>query len=339
MADESDIEQPGGDRPKEVRRVGASPAEQDARAGSAPSPDAPMTRSDVYTRPMAAGRVADGPLAKLGTWLRLHLTSELQRREVELDAQLADLPGVTRANIVAVLSPKGGVGKTTSTFLLGNVLAARQNLRVIAIDANPDFGTLAALAPDELRSDKSLADLIGAQKRIDSAAQLKPFVSRLPTGLHLLGAPARAEVMAEMTPNLYGQLLELLRRYYEVILLDLGTGITDPIAQFAVESADQMVVITTPEWVTSANVLGALRYLSNENATLVLNQAPAKKRGNREVIEANFRRQALSTRVTVPYDERLRTMLDSGSYDLDRLARGTRVPVKELGLAIGRELA
>jgi MinD-like ATPase involved in chromosome partitioning or flagellar assembly len=141
-----------------------------------------------------------------------------------------------------------------------------------------------------------------------------------------------------MTPGLYGQLLDLLRRHYEVVLLDLGTGITDPIAQFAIEQADQMVVITTPEWVTAATVLGALRHLKNDQATLVLNQAPAKNSGNREVIEANFRRQALSTRVAIPYDERLRTMLDSGTYDLDALSRATRVPIKELGLTIGAGL-
>lgn len=340
-SDEPTFERSGTVRPlHEQAEPEAGPSDNAPRQAASPRSERaePMTRRDVYTRPMAAGRVADGPMSKLVTWAKLHLTSELHRREVELDAQLGTLPGVTRANTIAVLSPKGGVGKTTSTFVLGNVLASRLKLRVIAIDANPDFGTLAALAPDELRSQRSLADLIGAQSQLDSAAQLKPYVSTLPTGLHLLGAPARAEVMAQMSPGLYGQLLSLLGRFYEVILLDLGTGITDPIAQFAVESADQMVVITTPEWVTAANVLGALRYLSNDNATLVLNQAPAKNRGNREVIEANFRRQSLSTRVTLPYDERLRTMLDSGSYDLDELGRGTRVPIKELGLAVGREL-
>jgi MinD-like ATPase involved in chromosome partitioning or flagellar assembly len=340
MSIHHDAEQPEREHEAEgFERAGSvRPLHDPDRTTPPPPPGERMTRRDVYSRPMAAGRVADGPMTKLRDWAKLRLTTELQRREADLEQQMAALPGVTRANTVAILSPKGGVGKTTNTFLLGNVLASKLNLRVVAIDANADFGTLAALAPDDVRSERSLADLLQDAKRLQTTAEIAPYVSRLQTGLHLLGAPALAEVMAQMTPGLYGQLLDLLRRHYEVVLLDLGTGITDPIAQFAIEQADQMVVITTPEWVTAATVLGALRHLKNDQATLVLNQAPAKNSGNREVIEANFRRQALSTRVAIPYDERLRTMLDSGTYDLDALSRATRVPIKELGLTIGAGL-
>ena len=225
---------------------------------------------------------------------------------------------MTRPNTVAVISPKGGVGKTTISFVLGNLLASQLRMRVVALDANPDFGTLASLAPDDFRSQRSLADLLADSTEIDSPAELHPYVARLPTGLHLLGAPAHAEVMGQMTPGLYSRLLDFLEKFYEVVILDLGTGITDPLAQFAVDRADQTVVITTPEWVTAAGVLGALRYLQLEQGTLVLNQAPGGRHaGNREVVKANFRRHAVETSATIPYDDRLRVMLDTGTYSLD----------------------
>ena len=47
------------------------------------------------------------------------------------------------AKCVAVLSLKGGVGKTTTTIGLGATFASWRGDRVIAVDANPDFGTLA----------------------------------------------------------------------------------------------------------------------------------------------------------------------------------------------------
>ena len=56
--------------------------------------------------------------------------------------------------------------------------------------------------------------------------------------------------------------------------------------------------------------------------------------GNRDVIEANFRRHAVETSATIPHDDRLRVMLDTGTYSLSALRLGTRVPVKELGAAI-----
>jgi MinD-like ATPase involved in chromosome partitioning or flagellar assembly len=300
-------------------------------------PRAPsMTRSDVYVRPMHAGRPV-GPLARATNWLRVRLSTDLQRREWAVDEQLGQIRTITRPNTIAVLSPKGGVGKTTISFVLGNLLASELRLRVIALDANPDFGTLAALAADDLRSSRSLADLLADSRRIESPAELHPYVSRLPSGLHLLGAPAHAEVMAQMTPGLYARLLDLLERFYEVLILDLGTGITDPIAQFAVDRADQSIVITTPEWITAAGVLGALRYLQLEEGTLVLNQAPAgRNSGSRAVIEENFRRQAVATRATIPYDDRLRLMLDTGTYALENLRRSSRVPAKELGASIAR---
>jgi MinD-like ATPase involved in chromosome partitioning or flagellar assembly len=296
-----------------------------------------MTRRDIYAEPMRGGRpVPNGPLARALAGLRQLLASDLKKREWAVDELLATMPPMTRPNTIAVVSPKGGVGKTTVSYLLGNLLASELKLRVVALDANPDFGTLSALAPDEHRTRRSLADLLADHSRIDSPAELHPYVSRLPSGLHLLGAPAHAEVMAQMTPGLYARLLDFLGRFYEVLILDLGTGITDPLAQFAIERADQSVVITTPEWITAAGVLGALRYLQLEEGTLVLNQAPVRRNsGNREVIEENFRRQAVATKATIPYDERLRVMLDTGTYELSQVRRSTRVPIKDLAAAIG----
>lgn len=309
-----------------------APGGSEVRAAAQPS----MSRQDVYARPMRAGRpLPTGPLTRATAWLKYKLSSELQRREWELDEQLVHAPAMSRPNTVAVISPKGGVGKTTTSFILGSLLAEQLRLRVVALDANPDFGTLSSLAPDEHRTSRSLADLLADSTEIESPAELHPYMARLPTGLHLLGAPAHAEVMAQMTPVLYGRLLDFLERFYEVIILDLGTGITDPLAQFAVERSDQTVVITTPEWVTAAGVLGALRYLELDRGSLVLNQAPTGRHaGNRDVIEENFRRHAVETSAIIPYDERLRVMVDTGTYSLSALKLGTRVPVKELGAAI-----
>ena len=149
-------------------------------------------------------------------------------------------------------------------------------------------------------------------------------MSRLPSGLHLLGAPTDAELMAKIGPESYGHLLAFLSIFYEVILLDLGTGITDPLARFAIERSDQLVLVTTPEFITSQSVAGALRYLAHERATLVLNQASSGHEADIKQIEAHFREQRLRRSVTIPRDDQLRTMLDTGTYGLDALERDTR---------------
>src|SRR3954454_1313650 len=139
--------------------------------------------------------VRDTPWRRLRDRIASFLVSKGESEEADIDGLIGTQAGVSRPNTISIISPKGGVGKTTNTFLVGNLLATHLQLRVIAVDANPDFGTLAALAPDELRSGKTLAELIGDWDRIRTAAALRPYVSQLATGLHLLAAPADPEVM------------------------------------------------------------------------------------------------------------------------------------------------
>jgi len=244
---------------------------------------------------------------------------------------------VTRPNVVALISPKGGVGKTTSTFLVGNILATHLKLRVIAVDANPDSGTLARLAPDDRRSERSLAELLDDADRLKTAAELGPYISRLPSGLHVLGAPRDAELTATLGPDRYGELVAFLSCFYEVVLLDLGTGVAGPLARFAIERADQAVLVTTPEWVTASIVLDALSLLQHDRTTVVINKSLLRSADVR-VIEERFRAEHLHRSVTIPHDDQLAVMLDTGTYDLGALKRRSRIAIKRLGLAVAEQL-
>jgi MinD-like ATPase involved in chromosome partitioning or flagellar assembly len=285
------------DPPAELLPATTSPA-------AAAEPSRQPRRDEFYDMPIVDGKpVPNTLLTRLRDQLRALLMSSGEREEAQLESSLRRLPGVSRTNVVATLSPKGGCGKTTSTFLAGNVLASHLRLRALAVDLNPDFGTLADLAPDRARAPLSLVDLLRDKEQI--------------------GSP--------------GELLAFLRRFYEVILLDLGTGVTAPIATFAVEHADQVVVVTTPEWITNTKVQIALSHLRLENATLVLNKVEGS--AGLEATERQFSRQRLSQRVSVPADLQLKTMLDSGTFSLSGLGRSTRVPIKKLGLAVASQLA
>src|SRR5215213_5189493 len=246
-------------------------------------------------------------------------------------------PGVTRPNVVAVVSPKGGVGKTTSAFVVGNLLSTHLKLRAVAVDANPDFGTLARLAPDDRRSDRSLAELLESADKLRTAAELGPYISRLPSGLHVLGAPRDPQLTARLGPDRYGELVAFLSCFYEVVLLDLGTGVAGPLARFALERADQAVLVTTPEWVTASIVLDALAHVQHDRTTVALNKSLLRA-GDLPAVEQRFRAEHLHRTVSIPYDEQLAAMLDAGHYTLDALRRPTRLAIKQLGLAVAEQL-
>jgi MinD-like ATPase involved in chromosome partitioning or flagellar assembly len=297
-----------------------------------------LTRRDVHPRPLVDGQaVSNGAAERLRRRMQRFFASQSERDEATLERRIRTRPAVTRPNVIALISPKGGVGKTTSTFVAGNLLATHLKLRAIAVDANPDFGTLARLAPDAGRSGRSLADLLDDAERLNTAAELSPYVSRLPTGLHLLGAPPDAELTASLGPERYGELVAFLSMFYEVVLLDLGTGVAGPLARFAIHRADQVVLVTTPEWVTSTVVLEALSHVRHDHTTVVINKS---RLGSAAVnaVEDRFRAEHLHRAVTIPYDEPLAAMLDTGTYALEALALRTRFAIKRLGLAVADQL-
>ncbi len=349
---------------KQPSSLSAVPEEKSARGGGAPDAQRPerealferlelrppppglpprrtLRRGDLRGGARVDGvQVSDSASIRLRRLWQQLTTTQGQRDEAALEERLTQRRHVTRTNLVAVVSPKGGVGKTTSSFIIGDLLASRPKLRVLVVDTNPDFGTLGKLAPDSHRSDHQLTDVINQMDRIRSAAELDPFMATTPTGLHLLAAPQRPELMEAMSPKMYGELLSFLGRFYHVIVLDLGTGLTDPLAQFALGRADQAVVVSQPTWVTLSTVLEALDYvlkrLGGHQLTMALNQAP---RGAAiKALESKLRSHQIARQVTIPEDKRLREMLDDGTYVCEQLPRRTRLAIKQLALAVADQL-
>ena len=309
-----------------------------------------MTRRDTEARPgrwlvherfrdpVVDGRPAGGSPGRWRRRVQRLLVSSGEREEAELERLLGSQPSVGRANVVVVISPKGGVGKTTSAFVVGGLLADRLRLRVIAVDANPGFATLASLAPDRLRCRRSLADLLTDIEQIETAAQLRSYVSALPSGLHLLGASADADVMARLGPDAYGELVALLCTFYDVVLLDFGTAIAGRLAQFALGRADQVVLVATPESVAGTAVLTALRLLDHERTIVAANKFYARRAADIHELERRLRERRLHRSVAIPHDDQLAAMLDTATYHLDALERTSRIAIKRLAVAVAEQL-
>jgi hypothetical protein len=76
--------------------------------------------------------------------------------------------------------------------------------------------------------------------------------------------------------------------------------------------------------------------ISHANAWRPINKAP--RQADLKALESNLRGHRIPRHVTVPQDERLRQMLDSGTYVCERLERRTRTAVKQLALAVADQL-
>jgi MinD-like ATPase involved in chromosome partitioning or flagellar assembly len=294
-----------------------------------------LTRRHPLPEPVIDGReVHDRALRRLSRRMHALRITRVERDELELERRLRAHPGVTRPNVIAVVSPKGGVGKTTATMLVGNLLASHLKLRTVAVDASPAFGTLGRFPPAGARAGRSPAELLDAADHLATAAELSRYVARLPSGLHLLGERGAGRPNAER----YGELLALLCFFYEAVVVDLGPGVSAPLARLAIARADQLVLVTTPDRLTAKVVLDALDELPADQTTVLVNKAHPHPMDELRAVETCFRDRNPHRSVTVPYDRRLATMLDTGTYSLEALDATTRLPVKLLGLSVAEQL-
>jgi MinD-like ATPase involved in chromosome partitioning or flagellar assembly len=145
---------------------------------------------------------------------------------------------------IAVLSIKGGVGKTTTTLGLGSALAMVRRDRVIAVDANPDRGTLAERVHDT-STRSTLRDLL-MDPNINGYPDIRGHTRMAVSRLEVLASeedPAAADVFGEAD---YRRTIEILGDNYNIILTDCGTGIMHSAMAGVLDLAHTIVLVSAP---------------------------------------------------------------------------------------------
>ena len=203
-----------------------------------------------------------------GTW-RL-LTSSAGRQEQELDEAGEELylRGLAHGVVLACGSAKGGSGKTTLTQALAGQLASILKVAVLVLDADLEWGTALNAAPPSARRGDTLVDAYNARERIDSAAQLAPFLVNLRGGAQLLPGPTDAALIEQTGPEQMAAVLALVRRFYPIVLLDLppGAGFScgNPIARWGLQEADEILAVATPKKANVDQVRRLLAFLADQ---------------------------------------------------------------------------
>ena len=224
----------------------------------------------------------------------------------ELDRRIAAPLGVG-ARFVPVMSRKGGVGKTTITTLLGMALADARDDRIIAVDANPDRGTLAERITHQ--NGKTVRDLVRDRAEISGYAGVSSVVARDDTRLDVLASDADPRVSEAFSDRDYHDVATLAAHYYSIVLTDTGTGIVHSVMQATLELADQLVIVSglsvdearlaseTLTWLEmngyAEQVRGAVVVLNNSRPGLPLVQL--------DELETHFRTRVRAV-VRMPYD-------------------------------------
>jgi len=161
--------------------------------------------------------------------------------------QASDEGGSSR--LLSVFAPKGGVGKTTIAFNLA-VSIGQHGKRTVLIDGSLQFGDMRALL--KVPTDApSILDL--PTDRIQES-DLQDVLWRDPSGIDILLAPPRVEMAEMVTVRDVDKVLSLLRRVYEVIVLDTAPALTDVNLAF-LDASDTIIEIVTYDSTTIHNTI------------------------------------------------------------------------------------
>lgn len=186
---------------------------------------------------------------------------------------------------VAVLSGKGGVGKTNMALNLGYCLnVGRHPLLLMDCDVGlANLDVLLGLAPE-----KNLHDLLYADALPEEV--VTPIE---PTGFDFLpaasGVPEFIEMDEDMRQTLFDKLSGVLGAYHYVFL-DLGAGITPTILSFA-GMARVRIMVVTPEPTSLTDSYAVIKVLATQHGVrdfhILVNQADNEAEGKRTFTRLN----------------------------------------------------
>ncbi|MDT7697009.1 MAG: hypothetical protein QOI75_6376 [Pseudonocardiales bacterium] len=237
---------------------------------------------------------------------------------------------------IAMLSLKGGVGKTTVTATLGATFASLRGDRVIAVDANPDRGTLSQKIP--LETSATVRHLLRDSQRVRRYTDVRAYTSQGPSRLEVLASeqdPAVSEAFSEQD---YRRTVTLLEHFYNIVLTDCGTGLMHSAMYGVLGLADALVIVSSGSIDGARSASATMDWLDAHghgdlvgNSVAVINSV---RRSSGQVdldrVAEHFAARCRKV-VRIPYDSHLE---EGAELDLDRLSPATRVALLELAASV-----
>ena len=200
--------------------------------------DVPIIALTVPTKPVSVGegmgstRILSMPFSGFDF---MRLVQELN------DEHRAQSPEAF-SRVYSVFGAKGGVGTTTLAYNIAASIAAGGAHRVALIDGSLQHGDLRAL----LRPPDSAPSILQLPTDKVQKADVEEVVFRDKSGVHVLLAPPRIEMAEMILARDLEKLLSLLRRLYNVVIIDTSSTVDDILLSF-LDASDGLIQVLTYE--------------------------------------------------------------------------------------------
>ena len=257
--------------------------------------------------------------------------AEMAQRELIARAK-TPVPG---CRSIAVISRKGGVGKTTTTLMLGHTFASLRGDRVVALDGNPDAGSLGYRVRRETAA--TITNLLADEQMITRYADIRAYTSQAPTRLEVVASDDDPRITKALGEEDYRRAIALLERHYNLITLDTGTGVLESATRGILQLADQIVVVMSPSLDSARAASSTLDWLNENGHSELVRSAVAVVNGVQEggQVEVGRIKEHFAGRcravVQVPWDPHLAAGAET---EVARLRPTTRHAYLEVAAAV-----
>jgi pilus assembly protein CpaE len=198
------------------------------------------TSADVLGEALHAGvRDVVDPRANddriLDAYKRATEATSRARSHVAVEERAAE-PG---GRVIAVVSPKGGTGKTTVATNLAVGLAGTASGQVAIVDLDLQFGDVATAL--QLMPEHTIADAARAVSTLDTMS-LKVLLTHHPVDLYALCGPESPAEGERITAAQVESIVQLLQRDFRYVVIDTSAGLGEHTLA-ALEAATDVVLI------------------------------------------------------------------------------------------------
>lgn len=237
---------------------------------------------------------------------------------------------------IAMLSLKGGVGKTTVTTTLGATFASLRGDRVVAVDANPDRGTLSQKLP--LETTATVRHLLRDAARITRYSDVRSYTSQGSSRLEILASEQDPAVSEAFSEDDYRRTVNLLEHFYNIVLTDCGTGLMHSAMKGVLDVADALVVVSSGSVDGARSASATLDWLEAhgygelvKRSVAVINSVRPKGGSvDLDKLSAHFGAKVRAV-CKVPFDPHLE---EGAEIELDRLSGDTRLALLDLAATV-----
>lgn len=195
-------------------------------------------------RGVVSPRISDADL--VGLLDRVGRNAQAVRSDAPKDIPAPVAPTAPRATttyphqVIVVASPKGGVGKTTTTVSLAGLLAESAPGEVVVIDFDLQFGNVATM----LNLEPSYTVTDAFVSGVDDSMRLRTLLTPHPANFYVLASSDNPAENGHVTGDQIRKLVHHYSSSFRYVIVDTSAGLMEETLSSLEEATDAVFVVT-----------------------------------------------------------------------------------------------